>query len=256
MFDKLFKKNNPIKYKKTGSHGDHWSAIFGFETFENNKQLAIDEINETIATGGKEPLPNGGTRISSEAIRPGFVVQLNKEGTVDVAFPVLETLEVTPFEIKEILEWEHVQNTEAQIAGGGEKRFALTFYATDYLINREKYRTQKQLNVNLSGLGYVIKSAKEMPENFSEKFSGYMPSEHGDDIFDFVGPILKIKIKKTKEGDVKGYILQIGLVQDMDGTGYSFAPEIYFNAENMRLETMEKGDKVTGAFWLHGCLAL
>ncbi len=42
MLKKLFGNKNKVSSISSGSHGDHWSAIFGFKTFSENKMGALD----------------------------------------------------------------------------------------------------------------------------------------------------------------------------------------------------------------------
>ncbi len=193
------------------------------------------------------------TRRLSNDQRPGTIVVMSPDNKIYLGFPFLDTKFTTPFLIKEVLEWNHVENREAQIKGGGHKLFALNFYATDYILNAEKYKSKKEITVNLAGLAYVLDKADDSHENFSKDFTGYIPNQEDISLYDFIGEALEVT--KVNKPNISGYIVKVALVKSQNNNEILFAPELFINEENMRIESIKKGDRITGAFWLHGCIA-
>lgn len=92
----------------------------------------------------------------------------------------IKTNYTLPFETKKIIEWSHIANMEAEVQDGGRDTFGLSFFATDYVINKRKYKSEKNLNIKISAVGLVLDKSdlteiKGTP--VSTNFSTYMPSK-------------------------------------------------------------------------------
>lgn len=252
MFDKLFgNKKNKITSINSGSHGDHWSGMFGFETISKSKDPIINALNGNIQSTEIKKAGDDSI-IASEYKEPGVIVLVNSNKEIFSGFPFLESKTKITFSMGELIEWSHIGGKEGQIHGGGNKSFALTFYATDYLENKSKYLSEKEIMVCLSGFIYVLDVPAELPSNFSEDFTTYMPNQTANDVFDFIANVLDVK--QVKLPTIEGYLLKLGMVND-EKDKYQFILETFVNKENMRIPTVKVGDKVSGAFWLQGSIA-
>lgn len=93
---------------------------------------------------------------------------------------LIRTNYTLPFETKKIIEWSHIANMEAEIQGGGRDTFGLSFFATDYAINKRKYKSKKNLNIKISAVGLVLDKSDLTEINgtpVSPDFSTYMPNK-------------------------------------------------------------------------------
>jgi len=154
--------------------------------------------------------------------------------------------------IAEIIEWEHVDGIEAQIIGAGRDAFALNFFGTDYMENREVYKKGGTLNISLTGFVYVIQEMKELPANWSSDFTSYMPNQQfscGYE-YDFVADVISVKPVSLEDDD--GYLLDLKLITNPDKNFFNL--EAFVNRENMRMGDLKVGQKVAGCFWLQGRL--
>ncbi|KKR49221.1 MAG: hypothetical protein UT86_C0001G0193 [Candidatus Magasanikbacteria bacterium GW2011_GWC2_40_17] len=251
MFESLFSKNKiKIKGIKQGSHGDHWGAFFGFQNFRSNPKILLDKIEKILDNKNSIKIDNKYSKSVENIGQVDLIVISDNKGMAS-CFPLLNTKYNLPFESKEINERNHVGNIEAQIIGGGRKTFALNFFATDYLNNKQIYKTTKELKINLSAFAYVIKESENLPDKFSNDFVTYMPnteSTYGD-VYDFIGKI--IDFAEYNHEDIEGYIVKTKLINNEKMEDF-FNLDIFVNKENMRIENLKRGTRISGCFWLQG----
>ncbi len=250
-----------IKKVNNGTLGDMWGGIFGFERLNTptGKQLLLEYSAYALA---KEEIKSNDEVLISEINYDAVIFRGVK--TVDdktrTIFPVVKTDYFIEVENKQINEWDNVDNIEGVIYGNGRNTFGLTYFATDYAINKEKYKTNKKLNIELSGIIYVLDISNKETLNFDENvnvsddFTMYMPSEEMADFgcFDFIGKLESFKEINVSEGEsIKGYILKVKLITNEEFEDF-FTIEMFVNKENMRFENLNIGMKLTGLFQLQG----
>jgi hypothetical protein len=131
-----------------GSLGDMWGGFLGFDLSQSpaGKQLMMEYF--AYATS-REPVMQNEEAIVSE-LNYGNISVRGVRTTSDstrTVFPVIKTSYNIPFETKKISEWQHIENLEAIVYGGGRDKFALSFFATDYCVNRDKYH---QIEISLN----------------------------------------------------------------------------------------------------------
>lgn len=250
-----------IKKVNNGTVGDMWGGIFGFEKLSNpaGKQLLIE--NSAYALSREEIKSNSEVSISEinydSIIFRGVKTADDNTHTI---FPVVKTDYFIEVENKQINEWENVDNVEGVISGSGRDTFGITYFATDYAINKDKYKTSKKLNIELSGIIYVLdiseihQTKTEQEPKFSDDFTMYMPNKEMAEFgcFDFVGKLESFReISVSEDKSVKGYILKVKLITNEDLKDF-FTIEMFVNKENMRFENLTIGMKLTGMFQLQG----
>ena len=248
-----------IKKTNVADLSNTWCGIFGFGRYRNGDGHTLLREHFAWLLTQAPVLVKDNVKIFSagvDAIRFKVVCVDDQPVTI---IPVVVTGKYIDVENKEINEWEHVQNTEAIITGGGRDTFGIKYFATDYAENRQQYHSIKKLDIRLSGIIYVLDrytgSGNETEVQFSEDFSAYMPNKEMESsaCFDFVG-ILEDFRETTVFDDrsVTGYILTIRLINNPDVKDF-FTIDMYVTAENMRFTPVfEKGMHLTGMFQLQG----
>lgn len=250
-----------IKKVNNGNLGDMWGGIFGFEKLDTQSGRQLLTENSVFVLNTETIKSNDEVLISEinygSIIFRGVKTIDNKTRTI---FPVVKTNYFIEVENKQINEWDNINNLEAVISGSGRDTFGLTYFATDYAIHKDKYKTNKKLNIELSGVIYVLdisdmheKQTEEGP-NFSDNFTMYMPNKEMAEFgcFDFVGKLESFReISVSEDKSVKAYILKVKLITNEDFEDF-FTIEMFVNKENMRFENLTIGMKLTGMFQLQG----
>jgi len=258
---KLFKWGNDskkgVKVHKSsdGSHGDHWSAVFGFDDFKGNTGNALSIFVNTHKTAVfKKKITDCFAQYRKDYGNLSFVDIRDTSNQTCTWFPALYSNRTIPVTVGEIVEWEHVDCNEAQIIGKGRDTFGLNFFATDYLENRDVYKKGGTLNISLTGFIYVIHEMKELPKECTPDFVAYMPNQKFFSCgyeYDFIADVISSEQIIVEEEE--GYILDMKLINQTDNDSF-FNMEAFVNKKNMRLENINIGQKVTGCFWLQGRL--
>ncbi|MDR6761351.1 hypothetical protein J2Y38_001560 [Flavobacterium sp. 2755] len=249
-----------IKKVNNGTVGDMWAGIFGFERLGNEDGRNF-LIHHSAFVLFQEPVKSNNEIIISEYISGNIIFRGVKKAdeTTRTVYPVIKTDIFIEVVNKQINEWENIDNLEAIITGNGRDTFGLIYFATDYAINKEKYKSNKKLNIELSGLIYSLEICS-MPDttaegpNYSEDFTMYMPNKEMSEFgcFDFIG-----QLEDFREVDVldnrpsKGYILKIKLITNEEIPDF-FTIEMFVNKENMNFQDLKIGMKLSGLFQLQG----
>lgn len=257
-----FENEFGIKIKKANSQdlSNTWCGIFGFETYRKPNGGRILQEYFALAMTKVPRLINNNLSISEiefQDVNFKTITQNEKPITI---LPVVKTNYKLDFETKEIVEWENVDNLEAIVSGKGRDTFGLWFFATDYAENKEKYQTQKMIDLNLSGIAFVLDIHKEDKSGelkYSKDFTMYMPNNDLPNYacFDFIGQLEDFKESNLLEDkSVKGYLLNVKLITNEEIKDF-FSIDIFVTKENMRFSELQKGMKLTGMFQLQGRIA-
>ena len=270
LFD-LFKKNNKENFTPhpeiimseidNGSHGDNMGGLIGFNSLndENGRKFITELMAKSMVE--KSELITKSYELKSMSIsdNPNLRLRvLTDTKNVISAFPYLKTSYTVPYSTKEIIEWKHMNKCEAEIKGGGRKTFGFDFFPTDYAINKRIYIENKEVNLNVSAIAFVIDKS-EINQNteveFSEDFVSYMPSSNlpRQTYYDFIGKIIDYD-EVTLNSQNKGYIAKLRLINH-DSDPNFFTVDMFMNKENMRIQTIEKGMKISGLLWFQGEIA-
>jgi hypothetical protein len=249
-----------IERANDGRLGDLWAGVLGFERLSQADEYFIPQLIAAIYVSGE-------IKVSSEVevkdseddfIDLRSIEEKRKE--VRSAFPVIKTNKSIDVNIRTVSEWEHMDNIEAIIYGSGKDTFGITFFATDYSYNKEKYKTSKNLNIQLSGILLHVEEHKvdSDSEDFTmaENFTGYFPNQEVNYLggFDFIGIVKNIRqVSISNVILIEGFMLEVQLITHPDDDDY-FVVEMFLNKENTEL-SIEKGMKITGLFLLQGRIA-
>ncbi|WP_160136128.1 hypothetical protein [Chryseobacterium sp. c4a] len=249
-----------IKIKKSNVHSlaNMWGGIFGFQNFQTQEKYS-QYLMETMALCRVDEISADEKAKHTEFADIKFKTIISDE--FNTIYPEVKTNFSLDFETKEIREWENVNNNEAIVAGPARDTFGLWFFPTDYAENKNKYQTQNKINVNVSGIIFVLDlhESFELPDGTKtdEEFTAYKPSEDLPDYgcIDFIGKVLDIKETQVLEdGSVKGFILKLRLITNSEMEDF-FTVDAFVNKENMRFETLTVGMQVAGAMQLQGRMA-
>ena len=248
-----------------GSHGDNFGGLIGFEFL--NSEIGSNFINEYIAVSTTKAPDLKNDHIAIHQVRfneiKGILGNLgirtlttNQE--ILSAYPYLRTDYIIPFSTKTIQEWSHVNSIEAEIKGGGRDIFGLGFFATDYAVNKEIYKSNKAVNIRLSAIGLVLDKSDITEiggQPISEGFASYMPNSDipRPTYYDFIGVLMNYT-PITLTGNNKGYLTRIKLINEERDPNF-FTVDMFINQGNMRIEDLEINMRVTGALWFQGELA-
>lgn len=248
-----------------GSHGDNIGALIGFKTLEEGTggKIVQEIIDQAIATPTSlnyqkfslhsYPLVKNNSRGASLNIRA-----LAHRRQMVSAYPYLKTSYKLPYATKEIIEWKHVHNCEAEIKGGGRDVFGLDFFPTDYAINKQRYQENKNIEVHLSALALVVDkhtNDESGGTKFSEDFVAYMPSSRLPRVtyYDFIGMVIsceEVQLDKLNSG----YMAKVRLINHDEDPDF-LAVEMFMHKENMRIPSLTPGMKITGLLWFQGEIA-
>lgn len=267
----LFKKNNKeetdphpeikISGIDNGSHGDNIGGLIGFNTI--NDESGRNFINEIMAKSMLEKAEYASKRhelkSSSISNNPKLSLRvLTDTKNILSAFPYLKTNYKLPYSTKEIIEWNHMSNCEAEIKGGGRDTFGFDFFATDYAVHKAKYLSNKDYQLHVSAIAFVVDKSEmnqDTEVKFSEDFVSYMPSSNlpRQTYYDFIGKVVDFEDVKLANGGY-GYIAKVKLINEDTDPDF-FTVEMFMNKENMRIPAIEKGMKICGLLWFQGEIA-
>jgi hypothetical protein len=250
-----------IKIKKSynGNLNYTWGALLGFDFFrtETGEQLFM----EYSALASMQPSV-GKKGITCHQLSFGDVkiVAVKVQKQLKTVYPMIQTRNVLSVETNEINEWANVEQLEAVIAGTGRDTFGVTYFATDYALNRDKYLSTKKLNIELSAICYTLDIAGEKSFNghpdASNDFTAYLPNKDLVSIgcYDFIGVLKTFKAVSIFDNRVQGYILTVELLKNPNIKDF-FILEMFVNQDNMKFEGLFMGMKLTGLFQLQGKIA-
>ncbi|MFA6521881.1 MAG: hypothetical protein WCT53_05890 [Candidatus Gracilibacteria bacterium] len=248
----MFNFFNPIKVSRIeeGSHGDHWGAYYGFKAF--NEETLLTEMNDLIDKKEYESIRSKFAKFSKFDGKLGMCILTTFPGLKMVTgYPIFKTERAIPFETHKISEWNYDERIEAYIAGKGRDIFGLKFFATDYLENKEIYKSKQKLNIAITGFAYVLKHTQILPQNAAPDFVGYVPDIKlaNDSAIDFIGTVLEAEYYNNN--NTEGYILTCKLINHPEIED-CFNLEMFVNRNNMRTEEIKVNDKISGCCWLQG----
>ncbi|QWT85447.1 hypothetical protein [Chryseobacterium sp. PCH239] len=247
-----------IIIRKSNVHNmmNTWSGIFGHQNFQTKD---YGQYLNAILTQSESSDPPVDIKSKTEFDGVTFKTTLTEE--LSIIIPEVTTDYTLDFETRSIREWENALNLQAIVAGPARETFGVWFFATDYAENKNTYMTQPHLKVNISGIVFIldIHTNTDLPDGtkMSEDFTTYAPSQDLPNYacFDFIGQVVDFKETELLEDrSVKGYILKLKLITNEENEDF-FTIDAFVNKENMRMETLTKGMKVTGALQLQGKIA-
>ncbi|MDR6369540.1 hypothetical protein J2795_000223 [Chryseobacterium bernardetii] len=247
-----------IIIRKSNVHNlmNTWSGIFGHQNFQTKD---YGQYLNAILTQSESSDPSVDMKSKTEFNGVTFKTTLTEE--LSIIIPEVKTDYTLDFETRSIREWENALNLQAIVAGPARETFGVWFFATDYAENKNTYMTQPHLKVNVSGIVFIldVHTNTDLPDGtkMSDDFTTYAPSQDLPNYacFDFIAQLVDFKETELLEDkSVKGYILKLKLITHEENEDF-FTIDAFVNKENMRMETLTKGMKVTGALQLQGKIA-
>lgn len=246
-----------ITMKKSNVHSlaNMWGGIFGFQNFQTQEKFA-QYLMETMTLCRVDDIATEEKAKYTEFRGVRFKTITSED--FNGIYPEVKTDFSLDFETKEIREWENVENKEAVVGGIGKDTFGLWFFPTDYAENRTQYQTQNKLNINISGIIFVLDlhQSFDLPDGTKtdEEFTAYKPSQDLPDYgcIDFIGKVLEIKETEVlPDGSVKGFILKLRLITNPEAENF-FTVDAFVSKDNMRFAALSVGMQVAGAMQLQG----
>ncbi len=252
-----------LKISKSNSSDleNTWCGIFGFESYRerHGSEILMEYFALALTNGHVQKYNN--IAISELKYKDISLKAISVNGNPKTILPVIKTDYTIDVVNKEIIEWENIENLEAIIKGTGRNTFGITYFATDYPENREKYHSKKEHNIKISGIAFVLDIYKtensEIEKTFSPDFTAYMPNNDlpGYACFDFIGQLEDFKETFFLDNNnQKGYLMNIRLITNSDMKDF-FTIDIFVTSENMRFKKLTKGMKLTGMFQMQGQIA-
>lgn len=267
----LFRKNNKdeitphpeitISEIDNGSHGDNIGGLIGFNTLndESGRNLINELIAKAMSSQAEIATKSYQLKATSISNNPNLKLRvLTDTKNLLSAFPYLKTNYKIPFATKEIIEWKHMNNCEAEIKGGGRNTFGFDFFPTDYAVNKSKYLENKELQLHVSAIAFLVDKSEINQDTeviFSDDFVSYMPSSNlpRQTYYDFIGKVIEFE-EVTLDNGNQGYIAKVQLINE-DSDQNFFTVDTFMNKENMRLPTINVGMKISGLLWFQGEIA-
>lgn len=260
MFSFFKNKSNPtppgpkITSVSNEHHTLNWATLL--------PEVSQDHVLEALCTDPSEK----DVKILAEPPKPYIILATNqntrsilRDTSIIIAFPYLKTNRYDTFQILSIQEWSDVYNLEAVITVSYQDKMGIKFFATDYALHADKYRTAAPIQINITGLGYFIEeidlnsvqeqlmgaiSAKVPTVNkISENFCCLMPQQESA-TYSFIGKIKQFE--KYLLGETSGYLITLNVTPDY---------ELTFFIADFNLRTEPAVNKaIYGVVWLTGTL--
>jgi len=171
-------------------------------------------------------------------------------------YPYLKTENVIEFNTRKIIEWSHMKNLEAEVVGKGKDNSLLSFFSTDYGVNRNKYKENKVLNIKISAFGLRLDKYDDFTRLKGKKlrsdFIGFFPTKelYGPTYYDFIGIIIDFELISLEESNY-GYLMKVKLLKNENNPNL-FVVDFFINAENINIAKIENGMRVSGLLWFQG----
>lgn len=172
-------------------------------------------------------------------------------------FPYMATKSLMPLITSEVIEWDDNTgvNSGAEIKATRRDNTELSFFATDYAVNRERYLNNAEISVRISAFAYDI--CELNPHEHLRTLNITAPPKIPDltgteklSMHKFAGRVVKMKKILISEDDT-AYILTLKLFENTDRQIYNLI-DVFVNAENITSGEMQQNIVVKGTFWLQG----
>jgi hypothetical protein len=234
-----------------GNHGDHWAGIFGFNTFYSNPTIGSKLLAALALDGKKSTLSNQHEELSID-FGPLEFMAITQKSKIQTSYPIIKSGVTIDSTTKVIKEWNHVNGIEAQIETKCKGTFGISYFAIDYLKNKDLYSSTHSLRIQLSGIAFSIQPAGQM-EGMADNFVGYLPNkELGKfSVMDFIGEIVKLEEVKISEFQIDGFIAKIRLIRMEDDSDF-FCLDTFINKENIETSEFRNGSRIAGMLWVQG----
>jgi len=193
-------------------------------------------------------------RVGSNAVNPCLrVVTINQQ--TEAVYPYIRTELKTNFYTQHIIEWNNGDPiVEAEVDGNLNRTLPLSFFATDYAVNKHVYQTQTSIGIRLSALVLELSEANKNTNEINRQERGFwIDKKHSNkSYFSFEAVVLEIKEASIDR-------LSTGFVVTMK-FGEGNAPltpviDTYISYNNIKAYNLTEGMLVKGTLWFQGEIA-
>jgi hypothetical protein len=210
-------------------------------------------LNEAVITNGETQLKQAGfARAGGKAGNPYLrVVTVNNQR--EAAYPYLHTEITTNFYTQRIVEWGNGDPVlEAEIEGNLNRTLPISFFATDYAVNRLSYQTQMSVEIRLSAVVLELSEAIKNPDNRNPQSQSFRSINKygGKSYFLFEAIILEIKVAPIDILSV-GYVMTLKFGDD-ERAVQALTIDAYINHNSIKADKIQQGMFVKGILWFQG----
>jgi hypothetical protein len=244
-------------------HAYHFGALIGSDRYNdvNGRDILYSMTTAILASNPVKQYDNASIRqltlqrFGGNEDPPHLpVVTINEQQ--EAVFPYLKTDSEISFHIKKIIEWEIDDPVEAEIEGIWNGEFSLSFFVTDYAVNKHLYKLNQDISVRLSAFILDISESeinKDDPEA-NENTNGYWPDTRYGlySYFEFEALVMKIKLASIDKQSV-GCIFTLKIIDNNRGS--DLVVDAYVTNANINAVTIRKEMRVTRTLWFQGELA-
>jgi hypothetical protein len=250
-----------IKKVNNGSIGNMWRGIFGYDRLAQQGEKVLMEYAALVLS--RKPLAEiDGIQLTElQYGEVTFNAIRRDDQSVITVYPAVKAGQSIPVENKQINEWVNAEGYEAVIYGNGYGMYGLSYFATDYALQKAVYNSNTNLNISLSGILFVLDKADsnniDTNTPLADDFAGYFPHQELGDVgcYHFVGIIKDFSpITLLEDGSINGYLLSVQLTNNPDNAS-NLLVRMFVNRENMRIANIEAGMSISGVFQLQGEIA-
>ena len=248
----------PINY---GSHSDNYAGLIGYDFQKKDEGKLLTKYIKLSLYKNPVFIKNE-TKIYQTMLQTDEITNkrlgirtIKHAKNILSAYPYLQTNYTVPFRTKQIFEWSHNKNLEAEIKGTGRNTFGFCFFATDYAVNKNIYKSREKIDVKVSAICLTLHKSN-LTEIYGQKlnkeFTSYLPNEHlsNPSYYDFIGILVDFnQVNLTKNNT--GYIIKVKLINENSNPDF-FTVDMFINKENMRIKRLEKEMKIMGVLWFQG----
>lgn len=240
---------------------------------EFSPQGLINFIKESSKPENSDLVKNGEHIVSIKNSSPMSWITVikndrnQKQKLIQTSYPHIKFSNILKFKITSIDEWDDSDGTEAIITGQlGEAPFAVSFFDTKYVLNKSKYRINKQYKFNLASVAFQLEKrtnlkidgkdpiTKRKKVYDSSKMTMFVPSKAYFEEFYFRVPTNKDLTADIKFENKKFFKLDY-YMNSFSEFEHFFEFPMYVSLYSSKNYIPKKGDPVHGMAWLMGYLA-
>lgn len=243
--------------------GNHWAAagfvINGRESFRQFTAEVLQQVTSQVELDPflvlEAPIHDIGT---AKAI-------YNKEDTTSTFFPAAKlndgTSEVVTIIVDSVSEWEGGMEAEirAKISG-----CSFTFFATDYVLNRDRYREGEVLSVRLGGFCYRVDCVLDTisietpmgPFPFGPGASVLMPVQPKNDGTVSAETVVQGRVQSSASSDDGRFLgFNVSLPPFAPGAETGIFLKLYAEVAVVSCPSPKAGETLFATLWLQGAIA-
>ncbi|MEO3407146.1 hypothetical protein AAFN85_24730 [Mucilaginibacter sp. CAU 1740] len=245
-------------------HALHYSALIGFKRYCDivGRMVLYAVTNDAMVAAAV--IVNGDIAIKQGSFaRHGgnedrlFLRAVAVNNQRQAVYPYLSGSNPISFQSGQITEWVNGDPViEAEIKGEWNKRLQLCFFATDYAVNKNIYKSGDNINIRLSAFAFDLLESERNNNQLNQEVKGLWPAtgyKHPS-YFGFEAVILEIKAAAVDKQSI-GCIMTLMLVNSGYIPGSDLIIDTYVSNSNIKADKIQKGMLVTGTLWLQGELA-